>query len=388
MFKKPESKNAATTLMWMAMLLIIFFMGTSYLADRFQARPNDHETIISQLARVTFGSSTVGYFLVQIATTLILLFSANTSFAGFPRLASLLSQDKYLPHVFAYRGDRLAYSTGIIALGGLAIMLLLIFNGSVQNLIPLFAVGVFLAFTLSQIGMVIHWQKEKTGGGKKRVALRGQFINGLGALFTGLALIIIAADKFLAGAWLVVFLIPLLYVLFQAIYHHYAQVAAQIRLSNLKGVETKATHTHLHGFANVQETGQLLQIIVPIGGLNLVSLSTLNFARTLSEQVTAVFVSDDHGAIEKLRADWEANHPGVPLVVLETPYRSVIRPFLAYLDDIHERNKDEQLMVILPEFVVHHWWEQLLHNQTALRLKAVLLNKSGIIVTSVPYHLH
>ena len=380
-FRKPESKNAAITLVWMAALLIVFFMGISFLADQFQARPtkDDVDTIISQLSRTIFGNNTIMYFVVQAATTLILIMSANTSFADFPRMSSILSHDKFLPHIFQHRGDRLAFSTGIIALGGLAALLLLIFNGSVEALIPLFAVGVFLAFTLSQAGMVLHWRKEKRKG--VTGTLPKQFINGLGAICTGVALIVIAAGKFMAGAWVVILLIPVLFIIFKSIHHHYAVVAAQIEADSVAQGQDYPDNLNL-------QPDQPYQIIVPIAALNRISRSTLNFARSLSDKVTAIYVSDDPAAIHQLKQNWAVTNPHIPLVVLETPYRSVVQPLLAYLDEIHERHSSEVVMVMLPEFVVRHWWEQILHNQTALRLKAALLRRSGVVVTDVPYHLH
>jgi len=386
-FKKPESKNAATTLIWMAGILIIFFMGISFLADQFQARPTegDIDTIISQLSRVIFGNASIGYFIVQAATTAILILSANTSFADFPRLASLLSRDKFLPHIFAFRGDRLAFTTGIVALGGLAAIILLILNGDLQALIPLFAVGVFLAFTLSQSGMVVHWQKEKRQGGEAaRGATRSQFINGLGALCTGIALVVIAASKSLSGAWIVVLLIPVLFLMFKSIYQHYQQVAAQLDVNSVvPGANV------VPGSADTLDlnSNQPFQIVVPIGEINRVSLSSLKFSQALGERVTAVFISDDHEAILNFKDKWEVQNPGVRLVILETPFRSVRRPLMAYLDDMHERARDEVILVVLPEFVVRYWWEQILHNQTALRLKSALLRRPGVVVLDVPYQL-
>lgn len=389
-FKKPEAKNAATTLTWMAVLLIIFFMGISILANGFQAHPTngDSETIISQLARVVLGNNSIGYFAVQAATTLILILAANTSFADFPRLASLLSRDKFLPHIFAFRGDRLAFTTGIGALGGLAILLLLVFGSSTQALIPLYAVGVFLAFTLSQSGMVIHWQKEKRkGGGSARGASRSQLINGTGAFFTGVVLIVIASSKFLEGAWLVVLLIPVLFVMFKAIHKHYMNVARQLSLLSVEQSTSGEKET-----ANTLglSVNQRYQVIVPIGDVNRVTLSALNFAKALNEDVnvTAIFVSDDHEAIEKLKTKWTALKLNVPLVVLDVPIRSIIRPLVAYLDNMHQQAKNEVLVVVLPEFVAHHWWEQILHNQTALRLKFALYRRPDVVVMNVPYHLH
>ncbi len=381
-FQKPEAKNAATTLIWMGLLLIIFFMGISFLADQLVVHPNKTDTTISQLSRTVFGDSSIGYYIVQAATALILILAANTSFADFPRLASLLSKDKFLPHIFAHRGDRLAFSTGIIALGGLAILLLLIFGSNTQALIPLYAVGVFLAFTLSQSGMVIHWQKLKRRGGEgAKGATRSQFINGLGAVSTGVVLVVIAGSKFLAGAWLVVILIPLLYILFRVINGHYVRVEKQLKLEGPASlVSTLPSSLSL-------SSEQTYQIIVPVSNLNVVTLSTLRFARVLGSNVTAVHVTDDSEAILNLKSEWEAARLEVPLVILESPYRSIVRPLLTYVDTIHERAQDDVLIIMLPEFVARHWWENVLHNQTALRLKAALLYRPRVVVMSVPYQL-
>lgn len=391
-FKKPESKNAATTLVWMASLLIIFFLGISFLADRFQAHPivNDNETIISQLSRVIFGANSVGYFLIQAATTLILILAANTSFADFPRLASLLSRDRFLPHIFTHRGDRLAFSTGILALGLLAVVLLLIFGVNTQALIPLYAVGVFLAFTLSQSGMVVHWQKEKrkakSAGTVAKGASRSQLINGLGAFSTGVVLIIIAASKFLEGAWLVVLLIPILFAMFKAIRRHYTRVEKQLALAGASSSTSSGVTIGTADTMNLNNETSY-QIIVPVSSINKLTISTLNFAQALGSRVTAIHVSDNPDRISTLKQKWEHSGMDTPLVILESPYRSVVRPLVAYLDTIHERQHNEVLIVMLPEFVARHWWEQILHNQTALRLKAALLYHPGIIVMSVPYQL-
>jgi amino acid transporter len=388
-FRKPESKNAATTLIWMGALLIIFFIGISILASGFHAQPtkDDSETIISQLGRVIFGNNSVPYFLVQAATALILILAANTSFSDFPRLASILSRDKYLPHIFAFRGDRLAFTTGIAALGGLAISLILVFGADVQKLIPLYAVGVFLAFTLSQSGMVVHWQRiKRKGGNEAKGATRSQLINGLGAFFTGVVLIIIASTKFLEGAWLVVLLIPMLYLMFKSIHKHYVKVASQLVLTPTETLTTNDQSANNLGL----RSNQPYQVIVPISDVNKVSLSALNFAKALNEDVTvtAVFISDEHEAIDRLKQKWATSKLEIPLVILDVPIRSVIRPLTAYLDHIHEQRKNEVLVVVLPEFVAKHGWEQILHNQTALRLKVALYRRPGVVVMNVPYQLN
>lgn len=382
-FEKPESKNAEKTLLIMGGLLIILFMGTSFLALHLNALPDDpnnanYETVISKIGRAFFGGGSPIYYLIQFTTALILILAANTAFADFPRLAFFLARDKFLPNIFGYRGDRLAFTTGIVVLTILSATILAIFNGHTDALIPLYAVGVFTAFTLSQSGMVVHWHKEKRKG-VKGVTQR-QFFNVVGAIATGIVLVVIILTKFLVGAWLVVILIPLLFMMFKLINRHYSHVNEQLRLPEQVTAATFVQTLPING-------SRSHTIIVPISRVNKVSLMTLDFARSLGDSVTALFISDEPEAVEAIIKDWKDYELKLPLVILENPFRSIIPPLLNYLDKVDSGVEDDILMVVLPEFVARHWWELLLHNQTALRIKRVLLFKPGVVVVDVPYHL-
>ncbi len=372
-FKKPETRNAAATLTWMAVILGTLFIGISVLAMTFgvEATPDGNPTVIAQIASTVFNGPLSFMFPVfQIATLLILTLAANTSYADFPRLASLLARDNFLPHQFAFRGDRLAFSTGIVFLAILAGTLLVAFQGNTTQLINLYAVGVFMSFTLSQGGMVLHWWRlrQESKGWQRRLV-----INAMGALTTFIVALVIAVTKFLEGAWIVVVLIPLLVLMFLAIYRHYSHIERE-RTTNipLKPADIK----HL--------------FIVPIAGLDRVSLQSLAYARSISNHVIAVHVAVDDEEARKVRAMWRhwipnlAPHEKTELVIIESPYRSLARPLLDYIDTVHELYADYTLTVLLPEFIVSHWWEHILHNQTALQLKAALLFRPGIVVTNVP----
>jgi hypothetical protein len=310
----------------------------------------------------------------QIATLGILTLSAETSYSDFPRLASILARDHFLPSQFAFRGDRLAFSVGIIFLAVLAGLLLVVFGGDTNQLINLFAVGVFVSFTLSQSGMVCHWwrlRKEQKG------AYRSMVINGLGALTTALVTIIVSVTKFIQGAWIVVLLIPLLVCMFIAINRHYLHVE-RVRITDIPILPEQIHH----------------RLIVPIHRLDAAAIQSIAYARSISPHVTVVHVSIDDAEADKLRADWDRwqkrylkDEEETHLLVIESPYRSLLPPLLAYIDTIHERHPADTVSVVLPEFVVAHWWEHFLHNQTALRLKASLFFRPGIVVIDVPLHL-
>jgi amino acid transporter len=375
-FKRPEARNARTTLTWMAVILGTLFIGITLLAISYgiEANPASNPTVVGQIAQQVFtGPLYFMYPVFQIATLLILTLAANTSYADFPRLASLLARDKFLPSQFAFRGDRLAFSTGIVVLALLAILLLIVFDGVTTRLINLYAVGVFMSFTLSQAGMVLHWWRLRNS---QRGWLRSMIINGLGALTTLIVSLIIASTKFLEGAWIVVILIPLLVLMFLGINHHYRRVERE-RTIDIP-IHPKDIHHRL---------------IVPIAGLDRAAIQSLAYARSISPHVTAVHIALDIDDANKVRDAWErwqknlAEEEETHLIIIESPYRSLARPLLAYIDTVHELFPDNTLTVILPEFVVAHWWENLLHNQTAFRLKASLLFRPGIVVTSVPQHL-
>jgi hypothetical protein len=375
-FKRPETKNARTTLTAMALILGTLFIGIMLLTLTYGVAPDPSgsETVIAQIAqRVFSGPFSFMFPVLQVAILLILTLAANTSYADFPRLASLLARDNFLPHQFAFRGDRLAFTIGIVFLAVLASFLLLIFNGDTNHLIDLYAVGVFMSFTLSQGGMVLHWWRLRR---ERPNWLRSAIINGTGTVTTALVAIIIAVTKFQSGAWIVVVLIPLLVLMFMSIHRHYTNVE-QERTTNIPAKPTDIKH----------------MFIVPIAGMDRVSVQSLSYARSISDNVIAVHVAIDDADEQRVREEWRHWRPNIgndektELVVIESPYRSLGRPLLAYIDTVHELYPEYTLTVLLPEFVVSHWWEHLLHNQTALQLKAALLFRPGIIVTSVPQHL-
>lgn len=367
-FKKPEAKNAATTLVWMAGLLTAMFLGTSLMAFLYHVHPHANETVISQFARIMF-SGGLGwfYYVVQAATAAILVLAANTSFADFPRLSSLLARDRFLPRQFSNRGDKLVFSNGIIILAVFSGALVIVFGGDTSRLIPLYAVGVFLSFTLSQLGMVRHWYETKSPRWKKSIV-----VNAVGAVATFVVLCVFIITKFVHGAWIVVVVIPLLVVLFRAIHKHYLSVAKQLSIAGLE---------QLHPLRH--------SVIVPISGLHRGVITALEYAKSISRDnnLTAVYVDFDEEATAKLREKWERWGTGVALVVLPSPYRELTRPLLKYIKRLERQEHDDVITVVLPEFIPAKWWQHMLHNQSSLLLKAALLFKEGVIVTSVPYHL-
>ena len=375
-FRKPEADNAGKTLIAMTVLLATMFLGITFLARSLHVVPAEQQTVISQIGRQVFGDGPL-YLALQIATTLILVLAANTSFADFPRLSAILARDRFLPRQLTNLGDRLVFVNGIVALAVLASVLVVVFGGQTHRLIPLYAVGVFLSFTLSQAGMVLHWRK--VGGPRWQWKAR---INGLGAVVTGIVLSVILAAKFVHGAWVVLLLIPAFVRMFYIIRRHYLTVAEQL---SLEGLEPEAWK----GLASRKR----LKVVVPVSGMHRGTLSALQFARSLSKDVTAVMVDVEPPVTARVQERWPVWGHGVPLVVLESPYRSTIEPLLAYLDETDQREPDRGLaVVVLPEFVPARWWHHLLHNQTAQLLKRVLLYRQrrtgkDRVIIDVPYHL-
>jgi len=363
-FKPPESRNASVTMGWMAGVLGGLFLGITVLAWSLRVTPIEDETVVSQIARALFGTG-LFYYLVQISTMLILVLAANTSFADFPRLSSLLSRDRYAPRQFSKLGDRLVFSNGILILGSLAAALLVIFRGETHALIPLYAVGVFLSFTLSQSGMVRHWLTEGGPGWGRRLA-----INGTGAVVTGVVTLVIAATKFTHGAWMVVVLIPVMVMGFKAVYQHYEAVARELSLEHL-----------------VDEPPVATTVLVLVGDLHLGVVRALRFAQSLVPNPKAVYVETDPAQTLRLEERWTKGGCGVPLVVLPSPYRSVLRPLFGYIDRIQHQSPDGMITIVIPEFVPRHGWQHVLHNQTALLVKGALLFRRGIVVVNVPFHL-
>jgi amino acid transporter len=364
-FRPPEAKNASATLVAMATLAIAMFVGITVLAHAYRVVPNSAESGISQLGRAIFGGPNALYYLLQLGTTLILVLAANTAYADFPRLASIVSRDRYLPRQFMNQGDRLAFSNGILVLSVFAAILIIAFRGDTQSLLPLYMIGVFISFTLSQAGMVIHWRRTREPGWKTSAA-----INGFGAVVTGVVLIIVAVTKTLEGAWIVLLLIPLVVALFKATHRHYQHVASAL---TLRGYQP---HARVHN-----------TVLIPIGGLQRAVVEALRYAETLSDDVRAIYVDVNPANTEQVRTDWIAWGGRVHLVVLPSPFRSLMEPLLEYIEQTAAEKANDYVTVILPEFVPARWWQHLLHNQTSLLIKGALLFRPNIVVTSVPFHL-
>ncbi len=363
-FEKPESKNAATTLTVMATLLGLFFLGVSYLATHMGLVPGE-ETIISQVAQAVFGT-TIFYYIFQIATTGILVIAANTAFADFPRLSSVLARDNYMPHQFLFRGDRLSFSTGIIALGSIAALLVVAFGGNVDSLIHLYAVGVFLAFTMSDSGMVVHWWRTRGPRWK-----RSLLINGTDAVFTSSILVIVAITKFALGAWIVIILIPLNVLFFLFVHRHYNHVAQQLRI--------------LPDQLPPRTIDQI--VLVPIDDVNYASLRAMAYARTITRHIVVIHIATSTERAAKVRQKMDQYASDLKLVVIDSPYRAFVRPLLAYIDALHEQCQDAFVSIVLPEFIPAHWWEGFLHNRTATALRRAFERHPNVAVVLVPYLL-
>ena len=370
-FRKPESKNAATTLVWMAVVLGVLFAGISILAYRLGIVPGEltvppsHETVVSQIAARVFGRGWY-YYLLQAVTAAILILAANTSFADFPRLSSLLAKDRFLPRQLANMGDRLVFSNGIGLLALLSAVLLIAFHGKVHSLIPLYAVGVFMSFTLSQFGMVKHAFRHKEKSWK-----RSAVISAIGGTTTALVTVVIAVMKFMHGAFVVVLLIPIIVAMFLKVNQHYKILAEQLRLPAEKPDEREAKNTVL--------------ILVP--GIHRGVLPALHYAKSLSSDCRAVYIEVERESTALVEERWEEWGEGIPLVVLESPYRSVVAPLLNYLDRVKEEKIRHTVTVVIPEFVPAKSWHKLLHNQSGIMLKFALLFKRDIIVANVRYYL-
>lgn len=364
-FKRPESKNAATTMAFMATILGGLFIGISILAYHYGILPKEDETVVSQIARATFDGGIL-YYLVQASTMAILILAANSSFNGFPRLASILARDGYMPAQMKTRGDRLVFSNGVILLGLFAGLLIVAFRGDTHALIPLYAVGVFLSFTLSQAGMVKHWLLKRGRHWRKRL-----MINGLGAVTTGLATLIIAGTKFMHGAWIVIGLLPLIIVWFRSVHAHYVAVGEQISLTRGHRPPQPRRNT----------------VIIPISSVNRGVLRALDYARSHSGDVRAVLVDVDKEDTALTEIKWAQWGCGVHLVVLPSPYRSVLRSLLDYIEELLQKDPEGWVTVVIPEILPARWWQNILHNQRALMLKAALLFKERVILTDVPFHL-
>jgi amino acid transporter len=364
-FRAPQAQTARRVLLALGVILIVLFLGISALAHAFGVVPMEGETVTSQLARIVFGPSPP-YYIIQGVTMLILVLAANTSFADFPRLASFLARDRFIPRQFANRGDRLAFSNGIIILALLSIGLLVAFHGDTHALIPLYALGVFVSFTLSQASMVRYW----FGHRMPRWPVRA-ILNGAGALATGVVAVIIGLTKFTHGAWIVVVLIPCMIALFVMVRRHYDDVAGQLSVEGVVRPPPPAGHT----------------VLVLVGDVHRGTLPALEYAQALSPDARGIYVEVDPEQTRRFEERWAKYADGMPLVVLRSPYRSVTGPLQDYLDLLHRQSPREMVTIVLPEFVPARWWQHLLHNQTALLIKGALLFRKGVVVTNVPYHL-
>jgi amino acid transporter len=364
-FRRPESHNASTTMIYMSLILATLFMGISFLAYHYGMLPKTDETIVSQLARLTFGTGAL-YYALQIGTMLLLVLAANSAFAGFPHLASILARDGYMPRQMATFGDRLVFSNGIIILGVFACFLLILFHGDTHALIPLYAVGVFISFTLSQTGMVRRWLIKK--GPHWRTKL---MVNGAGAVTTGIATIILAITKFTHGAWIVFLVIPILVLMFRSVRSHYKAVSEQVALTR--------DHRPPLPRRNV--------VVIPINGVNQAVIRAVDYARSHAGEVQAVMVDTGPESTARIKIQWAQWGCGVNLVTLPSPYRSVLGSLLEYIEEILEKEPDIWVTVVIPEILPAHWWQGILHNQRALLLKTALLFKERVILTDVPFHL-
>lgn len=385
-FKEPRSKNAGVTLIWMSLILGTLFLGLSFLTGKVRAVSSEEETIISQLARTIFDGRGIPYLMLISGTTVILIMAANTAFADFPRLGALHAGDGFLPRQLTYRGSRLVYSRGIVTLAIISSILIIIFQASVTRLIPLYAIGVFLSFTLSQTGMARRWWKighlregeEVIEPGSTLKYERGwqyrMIINGFGAACTAIVMVVFAVTKFSEGAWVVLILTPVLVTIFFTIHHHYNKLAKKLSLDNFGAIPPHATRH---------------RVIMPVSGVHQGTLAALHYARMLSDDITAVHVSIEPAESEKVRQKWETWGGGVRLVLLNSPYRLFIEPLLEYIADIaRQRQAGETLTIVVPEFVSNSRIAATLHTNTAELLRGQLKRQPGIVIINVPYHVH
>jgi amino acid transporter len=364
-FKPPEAHNARIVLTWLGAILIMLFLGITVLAYDFGIVPRENETVVSQMARRIFGTGVL-YYEIQGVTMLILLLAANTSFADFPRLSYFLARDRFAPRQFSSQGDRLVFSNGIVILGSLAALLLVAFRGDTHALIPLYAVGVFISFTLSQSSMVRRWIRVREPGWHWRAV-----VNGVGAAVTGLVAVTIAVTKFTHGAWIVVLLIPTLVGVFLVIRRHYAEVAEQLSLERFEPTPAITT-----------------SVLVLVGDLHRGVVRAVQYAKALSPAAKGIYVETDPERTHRLEERWAKWGMGIPLIVLTSPYRSLLGPLLEYIDHLLERGGPNHMVtIVVPEFIPARWWQQLLHNQTALLVKGALLFRRSVVVADVPYHL-
>jgi amino acid transporter len=371
-FKPPEAKNAANTLLAMATLLGVLFIGLTFVGLQYGVVPTDDRfgpTVLGQVGAATFGSGSIMFFVLQMSAGMILFLAANTSFNAFPRLAAILARDGFIPRQFAFRGDRLAFSWGIVVLAVLAIGMLIAFDADTHALIPLYSVGVFICFTLAQTAMVLHWREEHGPGWKVRAT-----INGFGACLTGVVFVVVSAEKFTDGAWMVLALIPILIGGMLFISRQYKSAERQLEVGN----RTVMPRLHRHN-----------RVLIPVSGLNRAVIQALNVALSITTDVRALYVTDDRAAADELRRRWSKMVPDVQLVLVESPFRALVAPVVAYLDVLDRTWPTDQeqpvTFVLIPEYVARSWWERMLYNQAARQLRAALLGRAHTVVVNVPY---
>ena len=370
-FKPPEPRNAAITLSVVAGILAVLFIGITFVADSFGVLPIDEpvrKTVVSQVAGIAFGENSIGFYLFQTVTALILLLAANTSYNAFPRLAAILARDGYMPRQFSFRGDRLAFNSGILALSVVALVLLIAFGGDTHALIPLYSVGVFVAFTIGQSGMIVHWLRERPAGWRK-----GLSINLLGCAMTGVVAVVVLIAK-APTSLLVAIIIPLLVLVMLFIHSQY---------------RASAEHLEVREDAIIPPPRREERVIVPVPGITRAVVQAVNVGRSIAPDVRAVLISDEPEEAALVRERWERQLPDVPLVIVESPYRALVGPLLAYLDVLDQtwpEDKDAPItFVVLPEYVARRWWERLLYNQSANRLRKALIGRARTVVVNVPY---
>ena len=361
-FKAPAQRNAATTLGWMVAILALFFLGVSFLAQHYQVMPTTRETVLSILGHHVFGGGPL-YYALQYTTFAVLVLAANTAFADFPRLAGILANDRFMPRQLAARGDRLAYSNGIVMLAAVALLLVWLFKGDTNALVPLYAIGVFVCFTLSQAGMVVHWRTTKDAGWVWKA-----WLNGIGAVATGLVSIIQLVTKFTTGGWIIALIIPLIILILEKIHTHYTEFMEEIRFTGQSPINP-LHHT----------------VIVPVNGITKATSGALVYATTISDEVIAVYIEVDKRDTARMEEEWEAWDIGVPLAVVPSPYRSILKPLVEFVENLRMVTAGELVTIVVPEIVPRRWWEHLLHNKTALYIRTAFLFKPNVVVTAIPF---
>lgn len=365
-FKQPAEKNAAGTLMLMGCILGVMFIGITLLAFGYGVKPDPHATVISQIAEATFGRGWM-YFIIQGVTALILFLAANTAYSAFPLLSFMMAKDKYMPHMFMVRGDRLGFSNGIIFLSVMSALLVVGFKGNTESLIPLYAVGVFIPFTLSQLGMMIRWIKVKPSGWQMKL-----LVNTIGMLTTLSITLIFVFTKF-TQTWVIFIFLPLVVYVFMRIHRHYCNIADELRIDIKIDKPAQKGNT----------------IVIPVAGITRVVMNTISYAQTMSDHVVALYIGFDDESIRKMEQKWEEWNPGVRLVVIKSRYRSIMGPLKKFIDTVEWKTAEtDHITILIPQFITKHWWQNVLHNQTSFMIRAYLINYKDVIVTTVPYHLN